>query len=138
MSDEKELLDKIVNWLKDKKNSDSGVWGWVSGLLVTAVSMIVLGILYWKAYKQGQKLAKLLHERDVAEQEVVRNELIAVVENNEAKIAERSKKIDAIYNDIKVIDLRLGELENAKQTTTARIASLKGWDDIDSYLSSRQ
>jgi septal ring factor EnvC (AmiA/AmiB activator) len=137
---EKELrstLDKIAGWVRgqgQKQPQRSAAGGWVTGLVVAAIAMLVVGALYFRAWRQGRKLAKLLHEKDVAEQEVARKKAADRVKLNNEEAMKLEAEIEATEKDIAVLDSELNAASARKTRTDETIDALRNWRDVDRYL----
>lgn len=127
-------MKKLVNWLK-KLRSKSGGWGWVTKLLAAAIGFLTVGFLAYKNWKQGKKLAKLLHERDVAVQEKAAAELSKLLESSQKMIDEKRRKIEKMTVEMAALEFQLEQVENEKLETAKTIDAIKSWDGVDRFLS---
>lgn len=134
----KKVLDKLIDWVRAQGQSQqqaSGSWKWITGLLVTAVALFSIGIMYWRAHKQGKEIAELKHERDLAAQRA----RIAKFEEKAAKATVwrdtiRRRALKAVAQ-VKSLDAEIKELENVNSETKKTIDDLKNWRDVDRYES---
>lgn len=133
LNDVKGILDKLVDWTKgqgEKQSKRSNPWGWVTGLLVSAVALFTAGFLAWRARKQGKELAKLKHEKDVAEQKKITSEASSKTIKNQVKAATlRADAVEAIEK-IKELDKQIEEIEARRTKHEKQIDAVKNWDDV--------
>lgn len=113
-----EVLNTLLDTFKKLKGEKGkkGI-GWIFGIIAGAVAALIIGMLSFRAWKTGKKLAALQHEKDVAE------EL-----KEQAKAQEEIDKID---EQIKVIDTSLQEAKETYIKAVETIDQIKNWDDFD-------
>jgi septal ring factor EnvC (AmiA/AmiB activator) len=137
-ADAKKLGNKLTEWVKGqggKQQKRGKPWSWIAGLVVAAIAMLTIGIMYWRAWRQGKELAKLKHERDVAEQNKARAEVEDRVARNEEEAKKLLEEAAAADKRAAAIDAKLKEAADAKTKTDEDIDALKNWRDVDRYLS---
>lgn len=139
-----EPLDQAVkvagllgDWIKNqapKQESRSAPMQWVAGTVVSLAALIVVAVLYWKAYKQGQEIAKLKHERDVqvANEEYQRTKSAVAQTDIEAALAK--KRANEALSEAIEITKKIEELNHAKSQVEAEITAVSNWRDLDAYL----
>jgi uncharacterized coiled-coil protein SlyX len=138
IDDVKTTLDKLSDWVKQQGTAqqDRGVpWSLIAGFVIAAIALIGLGIARWKAKKQGELIAKLKHERDVAERIKEMGELSEQITNSSAKIALLRARGKIAAQLITTIDEALTEVQDHATKTRANIDALTNWRDVDRYLS---
>jgi hypothetical protein len=134
----KTIVDKLSGWIKgqgDKQSKRKSPWKWVTGLLVGAVALFTIGFMYWRAWKQGRELAKLKHQRDVADEEKKQAKITEAMAANDAKASLHSLEAKKAELKVEKIDMELRNIEHDKRITNSEIGNLKNWRDIDGYLS---
>lgn len=133
-------LDKIKNTLvglvseqSEKQEDRRGSWGWITGLAVTVVAIIGAAFVAYRSWKQGKELAKLKHEKDVAEAEKHRGEVASMVTSSEVRAAVWRKKGSEAEERLKKIDENLKGLEKDATRTQQELEALKNWRDLDQW-----
>ena len=118
MSDTKDMVDTLLGVFKQLKGEKGDKKrGWIFGVLAAGVAALIIGLLSWRAHKTGKKLAKLQHEKDVAEEK--------------KEQAKAQDEIDKIDEKIKVIDESLQEAKETYNQAKETIDEIKTWDDFD-------
>jgi uncharacterized membrane-anchored protein YhcB (DUF1043 family) len=61
-TDLEKKIDDLIQTLSKRNESvqekkKSSVWGWVVGLIIAAISLVLLGVLWWKFSQRGKELA---------------------------------------------------------------------------------
>ena len=121
-------MQDILKALTDSGSDDS--LGWVTKLVILIIGLSVIAVFAWSSWRNGKKLAKLEHERDVLEEEKHQAEL-----DNKLDALERRK--EEALADIAAIDDAVASLEDEKRLNDKRheealkdIDSIDSWDDI--------
>lgn len=136
-------LDKVVaavtDAVKDKepKEKKTSPWGWVSGLIVAAVGMILLAGLSWWLNRKGRELAKLKHARDVQEAKAHIDKVNANLATNAdeaSRLIVRSAKASIKAG---LIDKQVKEVERAAKAVKDKIDAIENWDGVDRFLARR-
>jgi uncharacterized protein HemX len=113
-------------------------WNWVVGLIIAAVVFIGLAFLAWYLWSRGKELAKLRHEKDVAEetkhQAEVQAGLTVLDEKREAL------ELEAYQAEGRIETLRMAiqRAEAERQAAHARLDTITSWDDVDRMIKERQ
>jgi uncharacterized protein HemX len=131
------VIDAVEKAVKDKspkKEKKSTPWGWLTGIFVAAIGMILIAGLSWWLSRKGRELAKLKHERDVREAQAHVDKINAHIEKNADKtnqlvLRAAKKKIEA-----EIIDRDVKELEKAEKAIKDQIDAIKDWDGVDRFL----
>lgn len=134
-------MDKITNTLlelmrslrtgeDDKKRKG----GWIAGGVLAAVAMLVIGLLMWKAKRNGKKLAKLLHEKAVAEEKELQASADMILEASEEKKDAAETEALRLRDKIAALDEKILRAHEDRIEATATIAEIKSWDEVDDYL----
>ena len=137
MTDIVTLANGLRDWIKNQGKANSnrdGLWKWLSGLMVSAIAMLTIGMMYWRARKQGKQLAKLLHERDLAEEIVNRGKVLDFVSRNEIEAEKRRATTKEAKIVIDEIDKTIMEIKNNATKTKTDIQNLKNWRDFDNFV----
>lgn len=135
---EKQMLDRLADWVKNqgsKQQDRPQPWSWVTGLLVAAIAMLAIGFFYWRSWRQGKKIAKLLHEKDVQEQEAAKAKVDRSVRETNIEAARRRKRASEAYLRAQELDRKVKEASDHRTKTAEEIDALKNWRDVDRYLS---
>ncbi len=133
-SNVKTLIDKLIDWINDKKGNNGGTLSTVLGLIAAGIAFLTVAYLSWRARRQGKKLAKLLHERDLKAQEKINiEETVKVVKNASRAASLRDKVVDAEVA-LGVLDSKIKQLKEARNKDVKRIKDLKNWDDVDDFI----
>ena len=133
----KALGSKAVAWTADKgdKRKDSGTsWKLISGLAVSAIVFFMIAYFSFRAWRTGRKLAKALHERDVAKEDLRSAETRKVRENLEEKIAEAEQDAKEAFLDAREAGRKVVRYEEELEIEREKINAIKNWKDIDRYL----
>jgi hypothetical protein len=113
-------------------------WNWVVGLIVVAVVFVGLAFLAYYLWSKGKELAKLRHEKDVAEEAKHQAEVQSKLTVLEEK--RTSLEVEARIQDSKIEQLRLSiqRAEAERQAAHAKLDTLTSWDDVDRLIKERQ
>jgi hypothetical protein len=134
---EKRLLDELASWVKNQggqQKDRSAPWSWVTGLLIAAIAMLVIGFFYWRAWRQGKKIAKLLHEKDVAKEKALQADVDAKIGRTNLEAAKRRRAASKAWLEAQRLEEELNKARKAETRTTEEISALKNWRDIDRHL----
>ena len=144
MPDNTAELDKVIEVVgeavKDKTPKEEkkvSPWGWVSGLVVAAIGMLLLAGLSWWLNRKGRELAKLKHERDVLKARAHIDQVNAnlATNNDEAsRLVVRSAKASIKAG---IIDEQVKEVERAAKAVKDKIDAIENWDGVDRFLAGR-
>lgn len=135
------FVDRLAGWVQAKGQQDkaerdeggSGV-GWIVGLVVSAVAMAAIGFLAWRNWKQGKQLAKLLHERDVRQQEAYREQSMAEMTAHEKQAQKLLRAAREAEREVARIKDEIQEVRDAQDARNREIDALRNWRDVDRYL----
>lgn len=134
----KNFVNQVIGWVGGqgtKQKERTGVSGWMVGLGVGAVALIILAVMYYRAWLVGRKTAQLLHEKDVSEAAAAKAVSDAVIAKNRAEVVEHLRRVDVERARVKAADEALKTLDTEKRKALEEIDALKSWRDVDSYLS---
>lgn len=112
----------------------SGKKGWIAGVAAGILTLVALGLLFWKLFQNGRKHARVEHERDMLVEKEKQARVDAEVSDNIEEI--ERLKIEANNALAEATEKRkeLLEIRAENRTTDEVINSLKTWEDIDKYL----
>ena len=136
MTDLKEvkgIIDKVSGWVQGqgpKQEKRGKAWSSITGLVIGAIALFTVAYISWRAHRQGKKLAKLQHERDVAEQRKITNEVSARVMKNAARAATLRKQAEESKAKIEELDKEIAEIEARRTRNKNEIDAVKNWDDV--------
>ncbi len=106
------------------------------GVAIGAAAIIAMVLISYKAYFQAKRVAKLLHEKDLAEEKKCRLVVDGVLEENEEKVDKYNAKIVHLDEKLKTLDHVLIATEKKWQIEKEKVNALENWKDIDNYLRS--
>jgi uncharacterized protein HemX len=133
--EEKKIMDSLVDFVESTKSKKKK--GIVSLLLVLLVTAIAGAYFYFKAWKQGKEYAKLLHEKDVAEQQRQVHEADIKLSTLESEKQENIQIVAEKESQIKDLDSKLERLQLEHAEVTNKISKLTSWDDVDDFLGNK-
>lgn len=133
----KNILTSIKDWFvakgESKNTSNSSTYKWLISLFVGALSLIGLAYAAWVQYKQGKELAKLKHEKDLAEQVLIREKLDARVNVEEDKSKDLEQKVKLSEIKLIEIDHNLTKAKDDHEQISNEIKAIDNWDAADSF-----
>lgn len=129
-------MDKLLDIFRSLKTDGNGKkrTGAIFGFLGGAVALLLIGLLSWRAHRNGKKLAKLLHEKAVNEEKKIRAKNLEKIARSEAKKKEAAERIAEIEKKIEVVDESIKVAKDIRQKTKETIEQIKDWDALDEYL----
>lgn len=134
-----DFIKKINEWshqkaITPKTSMFSKLWIW---LVLSLVFIVLIVLFYWYLQNNAKRLAKALHEKDVAEENLHQIGL-------KAQLAENIKLIQDLEHNYKEAKLKLIEidhnveiLDKNHQNNLKEIDKLKNWNDINIFLKSK-
>lgn len=137
MSKDKETVDRLLGVfrkLKGEKGKGGKQRGLIIGGIAAAVAFLIIGLLSWRAFRQGKKLAKLMHEKAVQEELAEQAKANEKIAESEARRLEAVKKVEEIRKKIAGIDEAMKEAESIRDQSKETIDEIKTWDDLDAHL----
>lgn len=136
----KDKLDGILKWVQDQKDkaketsNSSSPWGWVLGLLASALVFLALAFVAWEAWKKGKEIAKLKHQVDVDEEQKRQAEInakLTSLEDNRKKLEQEAATLADRVKDAKE---DIATLEAERQLAHKKIDLVTSWEDVDALL----
>lgn len=127
------VVDRLLDVFRSLKGGSDGKKkrGALFAGLAAAVAFIVIGLLSFRAWKTGKKLAALQHEKDVNEEKAEQAKADAKIAESEAEKHVAQKKIEEIEQKIKVVDEALDEAKSIYDQTKETIEEIQTWDEFD-------
>lgn len=131
-------MENLVNKLLDifralKKGEDGKRRKGVFIGLALSVAMIIIGLLSFRAWKNGKKMAKLLHEKAVAEEKEVQAAANALIADSEEKKKAAAKQVELLRQKILKINEALKETESIYEQSKETITEIKTWEEFDRF-----
>jgi predicted nucleic acid-binding Zn-ribbon protein len=130
-------LDGILGVLQAKKEEsqkNGTSWSWVTAAIAALLAFIGLAFAAYDAWKKGREIAKLKHEKDVAEEAKQKAE-IEVKLTAEAELQKaRQLLISNIEKTIVGLEVQIAEAEKERQAIHAKIDQVTSWDDLDKLI----
>ena len=105
--------------------------GWIAGLIGIVVALFTIIGFSIRAWRMGRKIAKLQHEKDVAEEKKIQAEADKKVAELEEK---KQKTEEEIRKHQEVIDSSQQKIDNMKKDREATIRKIEEaltWEDLD-------
>lgn len=131
-----ELKNTVSGWIVEQQKArteQKAPYRWITGLVVSLVSLITLAVLAWQARRKGEELARLKHQRDLLKEQEQRARVAA----QDAKTEERSKQHMELCESLKLendrLDARITNIHLDEKTALEKIDAIKNWDEVDSY-----
>lgn len=126
-------LSNAVTSHNDKRNAGVGSWPW--GLILGVLVVGVLAYLFIRSWMKSKKLAKLLHEKAVREEEAHRAEVMARIMEVDSQKERYLQRKEELENEILQLDLEIQELSSSHKLTVEEIRLIESWDDVEAFLS---
>jgi len=131
-------MENVVNKLLDifrtlKKDEDGKRRKGVFIGLALSVAMIIIGLLSFRAWKNGKKMAKLLHEKAVAEEKEIQASANALIADSEEKKKAAAEQVELLRQKILKINERLQETESIYEQSKETISEIKSWEEFDRF-----
>jgi peptidoglycan hydrolase CwlO-like protein len=129
-----ELVNKLLDVFRALKKDENGKRrkGVFIGLALS-VAMIIIGLLSFRAWKNGKKMAKLLHEKAVAEEKEIQASADALIADSEEKKKAAAAQAEAIRQKILKINEALQETESVYEQSKETIKEIKTWEEFDRF-----
>lgn len=125
------MMNELLDKLKATSQNSGNVVGWLIGLLVLVLGTVAVAFLSYQLSKNGKELAKLKHEKDVAEeakhQAEVASELLFLEERRKLA-AEHAAEIE---EEIAVMQEREVAFQVERDRLHQVIDRIQSWDDVD-------
>jgi len=133
-----DIVNKLLEAFKSLKGSakEGGSKkgkGMLFAGLIGSVAMIIIGILSFRAWKTGKKMAKLLHEKAVTEEKAVQAVTDVQLAKNEEERQVAQAEIEAIRVKLAGIAESLQEAEQTFEQAKETIHEIKTWDELDRF-----
>jgi septal ring factor EnvC (AmiA/AmiB activator) len=136
----KDKLEGVLKWVQEQKDkakttsNPSSPWGWVLGLLASALVFFALAFVAWEAWKKGKEIAKLKHQVDVNEEQKRQAEINAKLTSLEDNRKKLEKEADDLGTKIKDAKEDISLLESEREAAHKKIDLVTSWEDVDTLL----
>ena len=134
-------LKGLAGWVQGKKAEAvptaakaGSPWGWVVGLVVSAVVFLVLAFVGFALWRKGRELAKLKHEKDVAEEKKKQAEVDQAADKLMVRKAALGKEIEELTDEIETAQKAISLIESDREKLHEKINKITNWDDLDVYM----
>jgi len=129
-----ELVNKLLDIFRALKRDENGKSrkGVFIGLALS-VAMIIIGLLSFRAWKTGKKMAKLLHEKAVAEEKEIQASANALIAESEEKKKAAAEQVELLRQKILKINEQLQETESVYEQSKETIKEIKTWEEFDRF-----
>lgn len=101
--------------------------------IIASVAMIIIGILSFRAWKTGKKMAKLLHEKAVTEEKADQAITDAQLAENEEERKVAQADIEKIREKLAGIAEAMQEAEKTYEQAKETIHEIRNWDELDKF-----
>lgn len=133
----KQKLDGILGIVQKKKEESRAAgtsWGWVTAALAAVLAFIGLAFAAYDAWKKGREIAKLKHEKDLAEE--TKQKVIAEEKITKEYTKQKSQQIliSSLETKIAAINTKIGNAEQQRQNIHSKIDQVTSWADFDDLL----
>jgi len=131
-----EKLVEIVRDLQVKQTSKTSGKGnkWIATLVGGLLVIVIISILGFRAWRQGKKLAKLLHERDQVHEDAHQAALDAIMATGDTEIEEAAQTASQLRKRLRDLEFERARIKQEHHDTVNKIQSITSWDDITKYL----
>ena len=116
----------------------SGKKGWIAGLAAGILTLVALGLLFWKLFQNGRKHAKIEHERDMLVEKEKQARVDAEISDNVEEIERLKVVAEEALEDATDKRRELLQIRAEARVTDEVIKSLQTWDDVDKYLAGKK
>jgi len=113
---------------KDGKKSKAGI---ILAALTGAVALTIIGILSFRAWKTGKKLAKLQHEKAVTDEKAEQAVADAMIAESEEEKQAAQAQIEEVRRKLLALAEAMQEAETTYEQAKETIHEIKNWDDFD-------
>ena len=130
-------LDKVLDVIQTNKTEEKetkGNGGLIGALIAGILVMIITAVFGFIAWRRGKELAKLLHEKAVAEENLHQAGVDATLAKDDTVRAEATTRIEAAQYKIVEIVAQREVLQEEHRAAKQRLDEFTSWDDVDRYL----
>lgn len=118
------MLDKLI---EKAKKTDSRVWKWLLGILIT----IGIGFLAWYVYRQANKIARLEAEKKLADEQAKDMKVKAENERDANLAKALREEAERLREEAARIDKELGKTKAEVEAAKKRIDDAKSWKELE-------
>ncbi len=130
------VVDTALSVVQDNKSkTQTGDGGWIGALVAGIIVIIVTAIFGYMAWRKGQAMAILLHEKAVKEEQAHQAAIDAVVAVNEEAVDVAMDAAEVAHAEIIRLEAARVVLEEEHAEVIKRIDAITSWSDVDRYLS---
>lgn len=134
MADNVDTLLDAFKKLKRASKDDEGKTkktGLIYSVVAGVIAVTIIGLLSFRLWRQGKKIVKLQHEKDVNDELAIQSEKEAILAKNEQERITSQNKVFEIKEKIKEIDENMAEAKENYAQAKEIIHEVKTWDDYD-------
>lgn len=125
------LLDTFKKLKKDDSGNNNNKTGIISSVFAGVIAVVIIGILSFRAWKQGKKIAKLQHEKDVNDELAIQKEKEVVLAKNEQDRIASQNEVFRLKEKLKEVDSNISEAKDTYEKAKETIHEIKTWDEYD-------
>lgn len=124
-------LGKLKDIVGNNKSPSGGGKSWVSTVILIAVALIGMAIWTWVSQRRNRELAKLRHEKFVAEVRAAQGVVDEKLKQNADKIEKSKTAVAAAEEKARLLEADI-KAEEARYAADLRaIDSIRSWRDVD-------
>lgn len=130
-------LDGILGAIQAKKEEsqkNGTSWSWVTATIAAILAFIGLAFASYDAWKKGREIAKLKHEKDVAEEAKQRAEIEVKLTTETERQKVQQLLIANITKTIVNLKIDIEKAEKERQDIHNKIDKVTNWDDLDQLM----
>lgn len=119
--------NKFLNLTQEKGQKSSFPWSiilWVLGILV-------VGLLFYISFSKRRELAKLIHEKNVAEEEKIKAETYKKVAANQAVSDRYQEEIVRLEQDILKHNQNIEKMQEEAKQFEDKLNAVKNWKEVN-------
>lgn len=120
---------------QNEKEKESKNTGWVAPVVVGVLVLLMAAFFGFFAWRKGRELAKLKHEKDVADEEALQAAADARLAQDQAERDEAAQRLTDAAQRVQELEERIAESKEKYEETRKQLDRITNWDDVDQYLS---
>lgn len=110
---------------------------WIGGAVAALLSLLALGLLFWKLWQGSKQAAKIAHDYDKLLEKEAQAIVDAQVTENKKAQEELIKRADSLGDEIKRVEVEMLSIREQRLATQRKIKALKSWNEIDLYMANK-
>lgn len=129
-----DVANKLLDLFKSLKGGTDGTKnkaGVILAALTGIVALTVIAILSFRAWRMGKKLAKLQHEKDVADEKAEQAVADAMIAESEEEKQAAQAQIEEIRKRLLEIAVATQEAQTTYDQAKESINEIETWEDFD-------